>query len=80
MYYKRKLLRYVVSEIDGKKTVSEIVKFVNFLMIIRWMVSIWEEVLLEVILKCFKYFGMYLDKEMEMDDDLFVGEELFDIE
>ena len=54
MYYKRKLLRHVASEIDGKKTASEIVKSVNLLMAIRWMVSAWEEVPSEVISKCFK--------------------------
>ena len=32
LYYKRKLLRHVGSEIDGKKTASEIVRSVNLLM------------------------------------------------
>ena len=80
MYYKRKLLRHVASEIDGKKTASEIVKSVNLLMAIRWMVSAWEEVPSEVISKCFKHVGMYPDEEMEMDDDPFAGEELLEIE
>ena len=80
MYYKRKLLRHVASEIDGKKTASEIVKSVNLLMAIRWMVSTWEEVPSEVISKCFKHVGMYPDQETEMDDDPFAGEELLEIE
>ncbi|XP_068671032.1 tigger transposable element-derived protein 6-like [Montipora foliosa] len=80
MYYKRKLLRHVASEIDGKKTASEIVKSVNLLMAIRWMVSAWEEVPSEVISKCFKHVGMYPDQETEMDDDPFAGEELLKIE
>ena len=49
MYYKRKLLRHVASEIDGKKTASEIVRSVNLLMAIRWMVSAWEEIPSEVM-------------------------------
>ena len=80
MYYKRKLLRHVASEIDGKKTASEIVKSVNLLMAIRWMVSAWDEVPSEVISKCFKHVGMYPDEEMEMDDDPFAGEDLLEIE
>lgn len=47
MYYKRKLR--VASEIDSKKTASKIVRFVNLLMAIRWMVSAWKEVPSEVI-------------------------------
>ena len=35
MYYKRKLLRHVASEINGKETASEIVRSVNFLIAIR---------------------------------------------
>ena len=49
-------------------------------MAIRWMVSAWEEVPSEVTSKCFKHVGMYLDKEMEMDDDRFAGVELLEIE
>lgn len=80
MCYKRKLLRHVPSKIDGKKTASEIVKSVNLLMAIRWMVTAREEVPSEVISKCSKHVGMYPDEEMEMEDDPFAGEELLDIE
>lgn len=75
MYYKRKLLRHVASEINGKETASEIVRSVNFLIAIRWMVSAWEEVSSEVISNCFKHVGMYPDQETEMGDDPFAGEE-----
>lgn len=75
MYYKRKLLRHVASEINGKETASEIVRSVNFLIAIRWIVSAWEEVPSEVISNCFKHVGMYPDQETEMGDDPFAGEE-----
>ena len=55
-------------------------KSVNLLMVIRWMVSAWLEVVSEVISKCFKHVGMYPDEEMEMNDDPFAGKELLEIE
>ena len=60
----------------------EIVKSVNLLMAVRWMVKAWEEVPAEVITNCFKHVGMTADEEMsmEMDDDPFAGEELLEIE
>ena len=81
MYYKRKLLRHVASEIYGKKTASQIVRSVNLLMAMGWMVSAWEEVTSEVISNCFKHLvGMYPDQETEMGDDPLAGEELLAIE
>ena len=58
-YCKRKLLRHVASEIDGKKTASLTVKSVNLL-----MKSAWEEVPSHV--------GMYSHEEM--DDDQFADD------
>ena len=60
----------------------KIVKSVNLLMAVRWMVKAWEEVSAEVITNCFKHIGMTADEEMsmEMDDDPFAGEELLEIE
>ncbi|KAK3714119.1 hypothetical protein QZH41_001367 [Actinostola sp. cb2023] len=80
-YYRRKLLRYVVGQMDGEKTASEIVKSVNLLMAVRWVVSAWKEVPAAVISKCFKKVGMYPDENLsaEEDDDSFEGEELMDI-
>lgn len=45
------------------------------------MVSVWEEVLVVVVFKCFKKVGMYFVENfnVEEDDDLFEGEELMDI-
>ncbi|KAK3705566.1 hypothetical protein QZH41_000245 [Actinostola sp. cb2023] len=80
-YYRRKLLRYVAGQMDGEKTVSEIVKSVNLLMAVRWVVSAWKEVPAAVISKCFKKVGMYPDENLsaEEDDDPFESEELMDI-
>lgn len=82
VYYRRKLLRYIVSQIEGGKKASEIVKSVNLLMAVRWMVSAWEEVRPEIIIKCFRHVGMYPDEQERMnadeDDDPFAGEELLD--
>ena len=66
---------------DGEKTASEIVKSVNLLMAVRWVVSAWEEVPVAVVSKCFKKVGMYPVENLnaEEDDDLFEGEELMDI-
>ena len=85
VYYRRKLLRYVVSQIDdadGPKKASEIVKSVHLLMAIRWMVNAWEEVKPEVITKCFKHVGMYPDETESMltEDDPFDGEELLELQ
>ena len=80
-YYRRKLLRYVAGQMDGEKTASEIVKSVNLLMAVRWVVSAWEEVPAAVVSKCFKKVGMYPVENLnaEEDDDPFEGEELMDI-
>ena len=45
-------------------------------MAVRWMVSAWEEVKPEVIIKCFKHVGIHPE---ENDDDPFAGEELLDL-
>lgn len=80
VYYRRKLLRYVASQIDVKQCASDIIKSVNLLMAVRWMVSAWEEVKPEVIIKCFKHVGMHPEENhAEEDDDPFAGEELLDL-
>ena len=77
IYYKRKLLRHIVSH-----SASEIVKSVNLLMAVQWMVNAWDKVKCKVISKCFRHIGMY-PSAMELDeddDDPFAGEELLDLE
>ena len=83
VHYRRKLLRYVLSQVDGKSTVSsEIVKSVDLLVAVRWMVSAWEEVEPEVISRCFKRVGMFPEEfgSMQEEDDPSAGEELLDLE
>ena len=82
VYYRRKLLRYIMSQKKEGKKASEIVKSANLLMDVRWMVSAWEEVRPQIIIKCFRHVGMYPDEQERMnadeDDDSFAGEELLD--
>ena len=80
VYYRRKLLRYVASQIDVKQCASDVIKSVNLLMAVRWMVSAWEEVKPELIIKYFKHVGMNPEgNQAEEDDDPFAGEELLDL-
>lgn len=82
IYYKRKLLRHIVCQVDGEHSASDIVKSVNLLMAVRWMVNAWDEVKGDVISKCLRHVGMY-PSAMDLDDDdddPFAGEELLDLE
>ena len=79
--YQRKVLRYVASQIDAKQSASDIIKSVNLLMAVRWMVMAWEEVKPEVIVKCFKHVDLYPEENYnDVDDDPFVGEELMNLD
>ena len=81
VHYRRKLLRYIASEIDGQKSLSEIIKSVHLLTAIRWMVSAWEEVKPAVITRCFKHVGMYPDEAEAIEiDDPFAGQEELQME
>ena len=42
--YKKKLLRYVCSKVDGMKNASEIVKSINMSMATKWGKQAWSEV------------------------------------
>ena len=73
MYYRRFLLRYVLSEIDRCDTASDVVKSVNILLAIRWVSEAWSLVHSETISKCFRKAGVLSD-EMDVvtvgyDDD-----------
>ena len=75
VYYKRRLLRHIVSQVDGERSASQIVKSVNLLMAVRWMVNAWDEVKGDVISKCFRHVGMYPSTmDLDDDDDRFAGE------
>ena len=54
MYYRRFLLRYVLSKIDLCDTASDVVKSVNILSAIRWVSEAWSLVHSETISKCFR--------------------------
>ena len=68
--YKKRLLRFVCSKIDGSRNGSEIVKSVNLLMNIEWGKQAWDEVSAETIAKCFKSTCLYPDKAVEGEDSL----------
>ena len=81
VYYKRRLLRHIISQVDGERSASQIVKSVNLLMAVRWMVNAWDEVRGDVISKCFRHVGMYPSTmDLDDDDDPFAGEKLLDLE
>ena len=52
--YKKKLLRFVCSRVDGKKNASEVVKSVNVSMAIEWGKEAWDEVSSDLIVKWLK--------------------------
>ena len=82
-HYRRKVLQYVASQIDGTTAASDIIKYVNLLIAIRWMIAAWEEVKPEVVTKCFKHVGMCPeepDGAREEEDDPFAGKELLDLQ
>jgi len=71
--YKKKLLRYVCSKVDGVKNASEIVKSINVSMAIEWGKQAWSEVLQDTIVKCFKKTRLYpqeVDDPFEGEDEL----------
>ena len=72
--YKKKLLRYVCSKVDGMKNASEIVKSINVFMAIEWGKQAWSEVSQDTVVKCFKKTKLY-PQEVEEDDDPFEGED-----
>ena len=57
-HYRQLLLRYVVSKIDQCSNASEVVKFINILVAIRWSAIAWSKVKEETIRKCFRNAGI----------------------
>lgn len=78
---RRKLLRYVCSQLDGKNTASDVIKSVNMLMSIQWGKQAWDDVKLETVMKCFKKVGLCPRTLPEgKDDDPFAGEDIADVQ
>ena len=73
--YRKLMLRYVCSQVDGEKNASEIVKSINVLMAIEWRRQAWNDVRQSTITKCFRKTGLYPGDE-PIEDDPFEGEEL----
>ena len=83
VHYRKKVLRYVAGQIDGTAAVSDIIKSVNLLLAIRWMVGAWGVVKPKVVKKGFKHVGMYPEKQegaREKEADPFAFEELLDLQ
>ena len=79
---KRKLLRYICSQVDSNNKASEIVKSVHLLQAIQWGKQAWDEVDQETVQKCFKKVGLSPD-EVDMEegiDDPFEGEDMMSLE
>ena len=73
--YRKRMLRYVCSQVDGEKNASEIVKSINVLMAIEWGRQAWNDVRQSTITKCFQKTGLY-PRDEPIEDDPFEGEEL----
>ena len=79
---KRKILRYICSQVDSNNKASEIVKSVHLLQAIQWGKQSWDEVDQETVQKCFKKVGLSPD-EVDMEegiDDPFEGEDMMSLE
>ena len=79
---RRKLLRYICSQVDSNNKASEIVKSVHLLQAIQWGKQAWDEVDQETVQKCFKKVGLSPD-EVDMEegiDDPFEGEDMMSLE
>ena len=72
--YRKSLVKYVLSRINGNASAAEIVQDVNILMAIRWVQQTWKDVTPSTVKRCFKKcgFGEGDDKLME---DVDVDEE-----
>ena len=57
-YYRRYLLKYVLSKIDECDKATDVVKSVNILMALRWVATSWALVSAETIRKCFRRAGI----------------------
>ena len=83
IFYRQQLLRHLISPVNGEATVSDILRSVNLLMAVRWMVNAWKEVTAEAITKCFKFVEMYPEvpevPQSMIVDDPFPNEELLDL-
>ena len=77
--YRKRMLRYVCSKVDGVKNAAEIVKSINVLMAIEWGREAWNDVATDTIKKCFQKTGLYAQEEI-IEDDPFEGEELQDLQ
>jgi len=61
--YRKRMLHYVFSQVDGEKNVSEIVKSINFLMAIQWGRQGWNDLCQNTITKCFQKPGFEVRSE-----------------
>lgn len=71
-YYRRSMLRSLLSKMDSADSVTELCKKVTLLDAIGWVVKAWDCVKTETVVKCFKSVGFsssYRDISCDMDDD-----------
>lgn len=73
--YRKRMLQYVCSQVDGEKKASEIVKTINVLMAIEWGRQAWNDVCQSTTTKCFQKTGLY-PRDEPIEDDPFEEEEL----
>jgi hypothetical protein len=69
-YYRKKLLRHVLSRIVEVTTPSDVRHCVHVLHAIRWIASAWEEVTIPTIFNCFRKAGfMHIDMLAMQEED-----------
>ena len=69
MYFRKRLLRHVVSRMDECNSATELSKQVNVLQAVTWIASAWREVPSSTIAKCFSHCGFNGAQVQEMSSD-----------
>ena len=62
-YYRKFLMRYIITKVEECTSAAEVVKSVNILQAIRWIAEAWKSIDPATIKKCFRKAGM-LDREL----------------
>ena len=72
--YRKSLVKYVLSRINGNASAAEIVQDVNILMAIRWVQQTWKDVTPSTVKRCFKKCG-FREGDDKLMEDVDVDEE-----
>ncbi|XP_060584174.1 tigger transposable element-derived protein 2-like [Ruditapes philippinarum] len=76
-YYRKSMLRSLLSKIDSAESVNELCKTVSFFDAIGWVVKAWDNVKTDTVVKCFMSVG-FISTHFVMSSDNLVGDDEFD--